>query len=1078
MKKFFTSLIMLCVAMVSWADPSFKVTHWDEANKVVTITYVADPNNTSFLQSLADYQNEDFKRALDCGPGKTYEPKVLDQATTVKLVGPISNYDFTPEGKIIEKLLKVVAKDNKKVFLDLSECTEMYSKVVPQQGEYNANIDWTTTKHRFAFSDAVAEPVEKQVGHVVETTTKWYYITADGEVAMAYDYESQNVNGPDDNGKYHYNGQHSNTMGGAGNWEMRKEDTTKDFWYYGKWSLNDYPNSDYYIISPNDVYDITDVSNQGNLIQTGKAMVYPTVGTPLDFTKIKDYINGVGFPNDPDFNYIPADLCKGYSGLTKVTFGSYTEWIGERAFQETYLEQPTFPATMKVFDGDCFKNAMANPLFTTVDLSGLSKIQIVDYMAFGSEDGKVSNLATFTLPTSKNTSLKYFANYVIRGSKVEELNFTNCEGIYNFAHDGQATFEEFSPNWSSYWTFYNCPKLETIILPPNLRYVTKDAFNTCPSLQTVTFLGDAVYNKSTCVEGGTNTITNPLIIDENAFKDNTNLTTVNFCNRVTEIRTQAFQKTGLTSVHIPASVEKIGNKAFSECTEMTTVYFDEIDSDCAPCKHAKLVIEGEHPANKDVNGDGIINNEDRVGDGNGAFFNCKKITDVYVNAVNADITCENKVFDYEITFGQSDPKGNFATLHYPEGEESKYVNLDHYLTDEIAHTPGLFQKWLLDHFNYATIPNNNGFHEFINSGPTPEDIEEPPFRDGDMFLRTYSDPNYARIVPKGVKAYIVKGLAKDNTTGEVSLVLQSISVIPKQTGVILFGQPNANFETEKTENGQTITVSGKILSMTAVEFEPGQGIPLRRDYWGELNTEVTEEQYKTGIRVPDSERMKNYLMPIIDGANILNSDGETTTATNLLTVSPYEYVMKNGKKEITFRNFSLWRFGQTKNLAHSEEFEGTTFGDANDYRGFFRTIKNTYNSGYAYLHLSASEYTKPDGAECIVIKDNDYTVEYDGSSYVDFSTITNPTDNPNELWKYAKWNNIPKGWGVRDNIRNASTGAGSVLYLGEFEDEADGIMNVVAPTTEDNAYYTLQGVKVSHPTKGIYIHKGKKVIIK
>lgn len=30
----------------------------------------------------------------------------------------------------------------------------------------------------------------------------------------------------------------------------------------------------------------------------------------------------------------------------------------------------------------------------------------------------------------------------------------------------------------------------------------------------------------------------------------------------------------------------------------------------------------------------------------------------------------------------------------------------------------------------------------------------------------------------------------------------------------------------------------------------------------------------------------------------------------------------------------------------------------------------------------------------------------------------------------------------------------------------------------DNSYYNLQGMRVEHPTKGIYIHKGKKIIIR
>lgn len=40
------------------------------------------------------------------------------------------------------------------------------------------------------------------------------------------------------------------------------------------------------------------------------------------------------------------------------------------------------------------------------------------------------------------------------------------------------------------------------------------------------------------------------------------------------------------------------------------------------------------------------------------------------------------------------------------------------------------------------------------------------------------------------------------------------------------------------------------------------------------------------------------------------------------------------------------------------------------------------------------------------------------------------------------------------------------------------IKNVETAQTADNAYYTLQGVKVERPAKGIYIKNGKKVVIK
>ena len=52
-----------------------------------------------------------------------------------------------------------------------------------------------------------------------------------------------------------------------------------------------------------------------------------------------------------------------------------------------------------------------------------------------------------------------------------------------------------------------------------------------------------------------------------------------------------------------------------------------------------------------------------------------------------------------------------------------------------------------------------------------------------------------------------------------------------------------------------------------------------------------------------------------------------------------------------------------------------------------------------------------------------------------------------------------------------------------FDDEEMGgvteIKNVeTVKTHHDNAYYTLQGIKVLNPTKGIYIHDGKKIVIK
>ena len=59
------------------------------------------------------------------------------------------------------------------------------------------------------------------------------------------------------------------------------------------------------------------------------------------------------------------------------------------------------------------------------------------------------------------------------------------------------------------------------------------------------------------------------------------------------------------------------------------------------------------------------------------------------------------------------------------------------------------------------------------------------------------------------------------------------------------------------------------------------------------------------------------------------------------------------------------------------------------------------------------------------------------------------------------------------------TGVLQSKIAGETEEvDVTGISNVSVEVEEDGDYYTLQGVKVAQPQKGVYIQNGKKVIIK
>ncbi len=60
----------------------------------------------------------------------------------------------------------------------------------------------------------------------------------------------------------------------------------------------------------------------------------------------------------------------------------------------------------------------------------------------------------------------------------------------------------------------------------------------------------------------------------------------------------------------------------------------------------------------------------------------------------------------------------------------------------------------------------------------------------------------------------------------------------------------------------------------------------------------------------------------------------------------------------------------------------------------------------------------------------------------------------------------------------AQTSAARISMVFDDGSETTGISTAeVSTAKEDNAWYTLQGVRVAAPTKGIYVKNGKKVVI-
>lgn len=546
-------------------------------------------------------------------------------------------------------------------------------------------------------------------------------------------------------------------------------------------------------------------------------------------------------------------------------------------------------------------------------------------------------------------------------------------------------------------------------------------------------------------------------IGANAFQACSNLQSITLPYGLETISGQAFDQSGLVSISIPGSVKTIKSDAFSVCSSLQRVVFEEAISP----DQVNMIIESN------------------------AFQNANQVWDVYVET-QGKIECKNEAFSLNVTIGQTQPDARLAILHFPANKAKDYVNQKHVLTTAIAKDPAKFQPWLSRH-RTAAGQSQNGWHEFVHSAPA-EDPDDPTTVKGEKFLKTWSEGGtaeeawlldgmlytdeekaaltseqqnsavqvsyyLARTVPDGVRAYIVNSISTENVTvtggteKRYTVTLKRIQAIPPMTGVILYGESN------------TVSVDGTpVLSMPQT---PYIGEPLSREYW----------DYEDSDGHKQSETLKNFLIATGDEAK---------------NVGPYDY--KSGTTEVEYRNFILGRFAKTD--TYRKNYEGNPNWEVtDDYLGFFRSKAGSLSARKAYLKLKniTEEFPEPKGYELVVAKDGNYNKEYNSSGVLMNDPKQKPgtTGSENVYWYGRNWTAKVVGsdgggydWGSRPTNKNLDDYL--VSYRGEFEHEVDGIVTLTIPAeVVNNEYYTLQGVKVSNPTKsGIYIKNGKKVIIK
>ncbi len=607
-----------------------------------------------------------------------------------------------------------------------------------------------------------------------------------------------------------------------------------------------------------------------------------------------------------------------------------------------------------------------------------------------------------------------------------EAHFTTWEGE-EYQDDGTGTWVPVTVKKSSqtykYWNNVTDIKMSKYETANPKKF---DLFeNGCKKIENIEINGNidiaggvGFFNEQTSVKSikfGPNVGT----IGSDAFNGCSNLTDLDL-GGVQNIGFQAFAGCSMTELTIPGTVKSIGENAFINCDDIEKIVFQE-----------HLGTDGKSDVNMTI--------------GKQAFRQGVNIWNVYIET-EGKLDCANEAFDFATTFGHGNTTAKTATLHYPSSKVKDYCNMEHVLTYQIAQSAKDFHEWLLEHYQKASAPNNNGWYEFVNGGPSSEEDQEADAK----VLRTYSfyypvtiengrPSTIAKLVPQGVKAYIVNGITK-NSAGNYELTLKSIFAIPANTGVLLYGTPNSMTDSEP---------SLPSLVMNTVAFE---GYPIRRDYWGIMASSETHN-----MLMPTCIAFDKY------GEIVKDADGHETEvklASRGIEVGPYD---KGTDGKVKYRNFFMTKFTSTdlKN----------TYPNAAEYVGFFRAKKSYIRSGKAFLHLAANdqEYGSAKGAEAIILKDDDYKTEYDKNG--------NKIEN-SPLWSKLTWEDI-SDWGERSLPAGAKA-----MFFGEpeIEENEDGsatlIISAAGEQEQDGVYYTLQGVKVTNPTAGIYIKNGKKVIVK
>ena len=689
--------------------------------------------------------------------------------------------------------------------------------------------------------------------------------------------------------------------------------------------------------------------------------------------------------------------------------------------------------------------------------------------------------------------------------------------------------------------FLACDSLETINVPANAKLTTieEDAFKSNINLKHFNFLGECPLTtigknafanlKKLTTFKMPKTVTD---IQLNAFSGCSNLATVEFDPNadIQKIGAGAFADCGLQRISIPKKVKEIAKEAFRNCTVLKKIEVTEFTTSIDPeafkyCDQlTEIKVSKDNTVYSSVGGyllskdkktlilfpPGKANDKftllppsiEKIGDN--SFLDCRKLTNVTIpNKVKtigkrAFGLCKNLKI---ITFlcDKMIPADSINTqlneMSFDDGTQTGGDNMFAHITINV-------RKELFD--NYNNEPFYKRFKGGIQQSFTVDDEEYIAMSEQSVNMLSTKRKDHTFVIPTSIthnsKTYsvnLIGDYAFQKVTADVKevVVKKDVEYIGAQA-----------FVTKKEENGELKSTVEKVFF---IESNPTEQM-LSTTYFelDETKTNYNEFAKTTKIYVK-----RSALNTYKEKWNKMVYDINTKT----FKVSPFNFI-----DQISYKIPGVKITDQYGTFAREFDTDFSIYKQENNNKGVIaafvakdgdvRKGKGDYGtSAYNVKMRSIDEkggvsdnygYVPANTGVLLKVLDNKATPE-------DFYYAIGEKDDQT----YTINNNIMHG--ITVNSKSVSASATDPIYViqgGIFrkvtnsiasftihkayakipgvpanapvtfsfsdDDTTTGVMTIDAEKPIDNAYYNLNGQRVTNPQRGIYIQGGRKVIIK